>query len=59
MALAAAVLLPELVSAQSYPVLCLIGMVFHIMAFPSFSNEMMRPARWLIEGGKGYISNKL
>jgi hypothetical protein len=31
MALAAAVLLPELVSALSYPVLCLIGMLFHIM----------------------------
>jgi hypothetical protein len=58
-ALAAAVLLPELVGALSYPVLCLIGMVFHIMALTSFSNERIRAARWLIEGRKGRISNKL
>jgi hypothetical protein len=39
MALAAAVLLPELVSALSYPVLCLIGMLFHIIVLPAFSSR--------------------
>ena len=50
MALVAAVLLPELVSPLSYPVLCLVGMLFHIIAHPSFSYERVRSARWLIEG---------
>jgi hypothetical protein len=31
------VLLPKLEGALSYPILCLIGMLFHIIALPAFS----------------------
>jgi hypothetical protein len=45
-----AVLLPKLVSALSYPILHLIGMLFHIIALPLFSSRRIRSARCLIEG---------
>jgi hypothetical protein len=34
------VLLPKLESALSYPVLCLIAMLFHIIALSAFSNQI-------------------
>jgi hypothetical protein len=49
-ALATAVLLPKLVGAPSDPVLCFIGMLFHIIVLPAFSSRKIRLARWLIEG---------
>src|SRR5215217_2418545 len=44
MALAAAVLHPELVGTLSYPVLCLIGMLFHIIVLLEFPSKSMRSA---------------
>jgi hypothetical protein len=44
------VLHPEFVGALSYPILCLIGMLFHIIVLPAFSSRRIRPARWLIDG---------
>jgi hypothetical protein len=43
-------LLPKLVGAPSDPVLCFIGMLFHIIVLPAFSSRKIRLARWLIEG---------
>ena len=51
-ALAAAVVLPELVSALSYPVLCLIGMVLHIMRPSAFSYKGYGPHDGLLRAGK-------
>src|SRR5215213_5229672 len=39
MAFRPAVLLPKLMGALSYPVLCLIGILFHIMVLPLFSSR--------------------
>jgi hypothetical protein len=44
-----AVLLPKLEGALSYPVLCLIGMLFHITALPMFHFRRIRYASWLID----------
>jgi hypothetical protein len=40
-----AVLHPELACAQSYRVLCLIGMLFHIIVLPVFSSKSIRSSR--------------
>jgi hypothetical protein len=47
---------PEFVGALSYPVLCLIGMLFHIIVLPLFSSRKVRFARWLIEGRQKVLS---
>jgi hypothetical protein len=59
MAVATAVLLPEFVGAASYSVLCLVGMLFHIIVLPAFSSIRIRPARWLIEGWQELLSIKI
>jgi hypothetical protein len=55
-ALAAAVLLPKLVGALSDPVLCLVGILFHIIVLPAFRSRKIRPAQWLIEGEQEILS---
>jgi hypothetical protein len=49
MAFRSAVLLPKLVSALSYLVLSLIGMLFHITVLPMFHSRRIRCASWLID----------
>jgi hypothetical protein len=56
MTLAAAVLLPKLEGALSYPVLCLIGMLFHIIVLPAVPSRRIRCTRWLIEGKQKALS---
>jgi hypothetical protein len=59
MTLATAVLLPEFVGAVSYPVLCFVGMLFHIIVLPALSSRRIRPTRWLIEGWQELLSIKI
>jgi hypothetical protein len=60
MALAVALLHRELVGTLSYPVLCLIGMLFHITVLPSFpSRRIRRKDSELLRTGRKYYQIKL
>jgi hypothetical protein len=59
MTLATAVLLPKLVGALSYPVLCFISMLFHIIVLPALSSRRIRFSRWLIEGDQKILSTNI